>query len=319
MANKNRPLYILKYLWDNTDEEHPAIITDILSHLEKNGIHTNRKTVASDIADLQDSGFDIVFTKSRQNKYFIGSRTLELAELKMIVDAIQAAKFISGSKSIALIEKVSALGSPYQSEQLKGRLYVEGKAKTTNEAVNYTVDFLQAAINSKTAIEFQYIEYTAAKEKVLKYNGYWYHFSPYDLVWNNDCYYVLGWSEKHNKIVKFRVDRICHPRESVIAFNSPPESYNITEYFEQVFMMFDGKPCTVHLRCDNDLMKTIIDRFGEDVETKPFDEKSFIAIAEISVSPTFYSWVFTFGGKIKIIEPKEIETEYRQLLEKAMS
>lgn len=315
MANKNRPLYILKYLWDNTDEEHPAIITDILAHLEKNGIHTNRKTVASDLADLQDSGFDIVFTKSRQNKYFIGNRTLELAELKMIVDAIQAAKFISESKSIALIEKVSALGSPHQSEQLKSRLYVEGKAKTTNEAVNYTVDFLQAAINSKTAIEFQYIEYTAAKEKVLKYNGYWYHFSPYDLVWNNDCYYVLGWSEKHNKIVKFRVDRICHPRESVIAFNSPAESYNITEYFEQVFMMFDGKPCTVHLRCDNDLMKTIIDRFGEDVETKPFDEKSFIAIAEISVSPTFYSWVFAFGGKIEIIDPQEIKEEYKKMRE----
>ena len=315
MANKNRPLYILKYLWDNTDEEHPAIITDILAHLEKNGIHTNRKTVASDLADLQDSGFDIVFTKSRQNKYFIGNRTLELAELKMIVDAIQAAKLISESKSIALIEKVSALGSPHQSEQLKGRLYVEGKAKTTNEAVNYTVDFLQAAINSKTAIEFQYIEYTAAKEKVLKYNGYWYHFSPYDLVWNNDCYYVLGWSEKHNKIVKFRVDRICHPRESVIAFNSPAESYNITEYFEQVFMMFDGKPCTVHLRCDNDLMKTIIDRFGEDVETKPFDEKSFIAIAEISVSPTFYSWVFAFGGKIEIIDPQEIKEEYKKMRE----
>jgi len=163
MANKNRPLYILKYLWDNTDEEHPAIITDILAHLERNGIHTNRKTVASDLADLQDSGFDIVFTKSRQNKYFIGNRTLELAELKMIVDAIQAAKFISENKSMALIEKVSALGSPHQSEQLKRRLYVEGKAKTTNETVNYTVDFLQAAINSKAAVEFQYIEYNAEK------------------------------------------------------------------------------------------------------------------------------------------------------------
>ena len=106
MADKNRPLHILKYLWDHTDEEHPAIITDILAHLESCGIHTNRKTVASDLVDLQDSGFDIVCNKSRQNQYFIGSRTLELAELKMIVDAVQAAKFISESKSVALIEKI---------------------------------------------------------------------------------------------------------------------------------------------------------------------------------------------------------------------
>lgn len=236
----------------------------------------------------------------------------------MIVDAIQAAKFISESKSISLIEKVSALGSPHQSEQLKRRLYVEDKAKTTNEAVNYTVDFLQTAINSKKAIEFQYIEYTAKKEKALKYDGYWYRFSPYDLVWNNDCYYVLGWSEKHDKIVKFRVDRICHAKESVIAFNPPPDSYNITKYFEQVFMMFEGKPCTVHLLCDNELMKTIIDQFGEDVETLSYDDNSFTVIAEVSVSPTFYSWIFTFSGKIKIIEPKEIKDEYKKLLEKAM-
>ena len=318
MANKNRPLYILKYLWDNTDEEHPAIIKDIIAHLEKNGIHTNRKTVASDLADLQDSGFDIVLNKSRQNKYFIGNRTLELAELKMIVDAIQAAKFISESKSMSLIEKVTALGSPYQEEQLKRRLYVEGKVKTTNEAVNYIVDFLQSAIIAQFAVEFQYIEYSAEKEKKLKHDGYWYRVSPYDFTWNNDCYYILGWSEKHRKIVKFRVDRICHMKKSDIAFFPPPDNYNITEYFEQVFMMFEGKEHIVHLLCDNELMKTIIDRFGEEVETRLYDEKSFIAITTVSVSPTFYSWIFTFGGRIKIIEPLEIKEEYKRMLEKAL-
>ena len=107
-------------------------------------------------------------------------------------------------------------------------------------------------------------------------------------------------------------------KESVIAFNPPPESYDITEYFEQVFMMFEGKECTVHLLCDNGLMKTIIDRFGEDVETRPFDNTSFIAVVEVSVSPTFYSWVFTFGGKIKIAEPTEIKEEYKKMLKEAL-
>ena len=237
MADKNRPLHILKYLWDHTDEEHPAIITDILAHLESCGIHTNRKTVASDLVDLQDSGFDIVCNKSRQNQYFIGSRTLELAELKMIVDAVQAAKFISESKSVALIEKISALASPHQAEQLKRRLYVEGKAKTTNEAVNYTVDLLQSAIQSESAVEFQYTEYTARKKKELKHDGYLYRFSPYDLVWNNDCYYIFGWSQKHSKIAKFRVDRMHQPKMSAIAYHPRPEDYDISDYCERVFMM----------------------------------------------------------------------------------
>lgn len=76
----------------------------------------------------------------------------------MIVEAIQAAKFISESKSLTLVEKVSSLASPHQAEQLKRRQYVEGKAKTTNETVNYTVDLLQSAIQLHKAVEFQYIE-----------------------------------------------------------------------------------------------------------------------------------------------------------------
>lgn len=317
MADKNRPLHILKYLWDHTDEEHPAIITDILAHLEGCGIHTNRKTVASDLADLQDSGFDVVCNKSRQNQYFIGSRSLELAELKMIVDAIQAAKFISENKSIALIEKVSSLASPHQAEQLKRRLYVEGKAKTTNETVNYTVDLLQSAIQSQTAVEFQYIEYTPRKEKVLKYDGYVYRFSPYDLVWNNDSYYVFGWNEKHKNIIKFRVDRMYRPKLSSVEYHLRPDDYDIQEYCEQVFMMYDGKRSVVKLKCDNSLMKAIVDRFGEDVETHLHDDKSFILTAEIAASPTFFSWVFNYCGKIQILEPQSVKEEYQARVKEA--
>lgn len=317
MADKNRPLRILKYLWDHTDEEHPAIITDILTHLENCGIHTNRKTVASDLADLQDSGFDLVCNKSRQNKYFIGSRSLELAELKMIVDAIQAARFISESKSTALIEKISSLASPYQAEQLKYRLYVEGKAKTTNETVNYTVDLLQSAIQSQMAVEFQYIEYTPRKEKVLKNDGYTYQLSPYDLVWNNDCYYVFGWSEKHDKVVKFRVDRMYHPKISLPNYHPRPDDYDIQEYCEQVFMMYDGTRSKVKLKCDNALMKVIVDRFGEDVDTQLIDESSFIVTAEIAASPTFFSWVFNYGGKMQILEPESVREKYQARVKEA--
>lgn len=182
MAEKNRPLYVLKYLLDNTDEDHPAIITDILAYLETIGIHANRKTVASDLLELQDSGYDVICNMSRQNKYFIGSRSLELAELKTVVDAVQAAKFISPNKSLSLIDKLMTLASPYQAEELKRRLYVEGKVKTSNESVYYTVDLLHHAINHGKSVEFQYIGYTADKEKILKHDGAIYHFSPYDMV-----------------------------------------------------------------------------------------------------------------------------------------
>ncbi len=313
MINKNRPLIIFRYLWDHTDEEHPAIIRDILAYLEEQGIQTNRKTVAADIAELQDSGFDIVCNKSRQNQYFIGSRSLELAELKTIVDAVQAAKFISSSKSKDLIEKLASLGSPYQADQLKRNLYVDGKAKTNNESVYYTVDLLNHAIQCRNVVTFQYIEYTPKKKKVLKHGGQRYVFSPYDLVWDNDAYYVFGWSEGngHDKIVKFRVDRITNPVETQFDFHKKPKEYNIAKFCKRVFSMYDGEECTVMLRCDNSVMKDMVDRFGENIKTSLPDDKTFVAEIDVSVSETFFAWVFAYAGKIKIIGPEKVKREFR--------
>jgi len=310
MANQMRLFHIIQYLWDNTDEEHPASIVDILSYLEQHGIYTNRKTVASDLQMLIDSGLDIVRSRLRQNQYFLASRSMELAELKMIVDAVQAAKFISEKKSMQLIEKVSALGSRYQAEQLKRRLYVKGKVKTTNEAVHYTVDLLHTAIQNETAVEFQYYEYSPEKEKTLKHNGQVYLLSPYDLVWNNDSYYIFGWSENHGKVVKFRIDRMYQPNPSKSEYHPRPDTYDIEDICEQVFMMYDGNPCTVTLRCANDMMKVIIDRFGEDVKTEKLDEAHFSAEVEVSASPTFYAWLFTYSGKLQILSPQNIKDEY---------
>lgn len=319
MINKNRALYIFRFLWENTDEEHPAIIKDILEHLESKGIHSNRKTVATDLLELQESGFDIICTKSRQNKYFVGNRGLELAELKTIVDAVQAAKFISPAKSRSLIERLASLGSPYQADQLKRNLYVDGKTKTNNESVYYTVDLLHHAIHRKKVVTFQYIEYTPQKKKVLKHGGQRYYFSPYDLVWNNDAYYVFGWSESHGKVIKFRVDRMVHPKESEHGFHEKTPEYNIKKICKEVFSMYDGEECTVSLRCDNSVMKDIVDRFGEDVKTTVLDDYSFLAEVTVSVSQTFFAWAFAYAGKIRIVGPQKVCADFLRQIEAVQS
>ncbi len=319
MAEKNRPLIIFRYLWENTDEEHPAIIKDILEHLESIGIHSNRKTVATDLLELQESGFDIICTKSRQNKYFIGNRGLELAELKTIVDAVQSAKFISLAKSRSLIERIASIGSPYQADQLKRNLYVDGKIKTNNKSVYNTVDLLHHAIHHKKVVTFQYIEYTPQKEKVLKHGGQKYCFSPYDFVWNNDAYYIFGWSESHGKVVKFRVDRIVHAAETERDFHEKTPEYNIKKICKQVFSMYDGEEYTVTLRCDNSVMKDIVDRFGEDVKTTVHDDQSFLAEVTVSVSQTFFAWVFAYAGKIRIIDPQNVQADFLKQIETIQS
>lgn len=213
----------------------------------------------------------MVCNRSRQNEYFIVTRYLELAELKLLVDAVQAARFISPKKSRELIEKVTGLISPHQGESLRRSLFVDGKVKTGNEAVYYAVDILHTAIQQQKTVMFKYIKYTPQKKKRYKHGGRVYVLSPYDMVWNSDAYYVCGYSKSHGKVVTFRVDRMCRPELSESVFCPRPEGYDIGKYCRRVFSMYDGADCTVELKCENSLMDDIVDRFGEQVQTGRYD------------------------------------------------
>ena len=196
---------------------------------------------------------------------------------------------------------------------------MDGKVKTSNNAVYYAVDTLHTAIQKEKAVIFKYIEYTPQKKKVYKYGGQIYTLSPYDMVWCNDAYYVCGFSESHGRTVTFRVDRMHRPALSEREYRSRPEGYDISQYCRQVFSMYDGIPCIVQLKCENALMDDIIDRFGEQVQTAIFDSGHFTATVEVSVSPTFYAWVFTYGGQIEILSPQRVKKEYAERLQAALN
>ena len=232
---------------------------------------------------------------------------------------MQAAKFISPKKSKELIGKVTELASPYQSDTLKRSLFVDDKVKTSNESVYYAVDTLHEAIQKQKTVAFRYIEYTPQKKKAYKHGGQVYLLSPYDMVWCNDAYYVCGFSERHGKVVTFRIDRMHRPALSEQPYHPKPEGYNISEYCRQVFSMYDGARCTVKLKCENDLMDDIIDRFGEQVQTAIFDSDHFTATVEVSVSPTFYAWIFSYGGQIESLSPVSVKQEYAEQLQTALN
>ena len=186
------------------------------------------------------------------------------------------------------------------------------------EAIYYIIDAINDAINAGKQISFQYYDYTGLKKKVLKNKGEVYKLSPYKLLWCGDYYYVLGYSEKKSKVINFRVDRIASKPEILDKDIIPmPDDFDIENYTKEVFFMFSGEKVLVDLRCDNSLMKTMVDRFGEDVTTLAYDMTSFRVQTEVSASPTFFGWVFGFNGKVQILAPESLKEQYRQMLTKA--
>ena len=321
METKPRILYLLRILEQYTDEEHPLTTKQLIDKLQDEyGISAHRTTLTKDIAALQEFGVDIVTVHSTQSKYFIGSRKFELPELKLLIDAVESSRFITAKKSESLIRKIHTLTSQGQVSKLRRNNYVVDRIKPDNEQIYYIVDTINDAINEGKQISFQYYDYSGLKKKVLKNKGEIYKLSPYKLIWRGDYYYVIGYSEKKGKVINFRVDRIA-VAPTILSENAipVPKDFDLENFTKEVFFMFSGDEVEVDLQCDNSLMKTMIDRFGENVKTLAYDMTSFRLITEVSVSPTFFGWVFGFDGKVKILGPKNVKEQYYKMISEAMN
>lgn len=306
-----RVVEMLRYLYQHTDENHPATVTDITAYLKERGIQAVRQTVYADLNALITAGFDIVIVKSTQNQYFIGSRLFEYPELKMLADAVASSKIISAKKSEALVQKLGCLTSIHQAEQLKGLASLSSRVKPGNEKVYYIIDSIHSAILEHRQIEFQYYEYTQTKEKILKHDGYRYLLDPYALEWKNDHYYLIGYSHKHNRVAHFRVDRLAGVEVLTTEF-AQLKNFDVAAYTNTMIDMFASEgTLDVELLCDNELMRVIIDHYGENVPVRPYDKDRFIATIKVNPSGTFYGWVFKFMGKIKILSPQECVNQMR--------
>lgn len=313
---KIRPFYISKMLYEQTDDDHYLTTAQICEQLKTEyGMDTHRSTIGSDIDLLQKTGMDIKCVKSTQNRYNIVSRRFDIPELKLLIDAVESAKFITQEKSDELVEKLMSMASQYEAEQLKRNLVVDGRIKSNNSRVYLIIDAINEAINKKKKISFQMTEYNIRKEKILHNHGEIYVFSPYSLIWDGDNYYVVGYSEKHQGIGSHRVDRIYRQPQILQDDIEPqPKDFDINEYVNTMFRMYDSPRCEVELICHNSLMDAIIDKFGPDVTTYACDQENFRVVVNVAVSHVFYSWVFGFKGLVKIKNPEFICREYDRML-----
>lgn len=317
---KLRPLYLLKILQDRTDEEHFLTTAQLCRILkDEYGIKSFRTTIKSDVEVLQTAGYSVQCTRSTQNLYNYIEREFDVPELKILIDAVLSSKFITKTKSDQLVVKLMELAGMYKAKELKRNLVVDGRIKTENEQVYIIADAINEAINSRKKIRFQKAEYNENKGRVLHNNGETYVFSPYSLVWDGDFYYVVGYSDKYQSIGSHRVDRI-YKRPEILeeAWIPPANGFDINEYINTMFRMYDAERYEVELQVDNRLMDAIIDKFGPNVETHAYNQSSCLVVANVAVGTVFYNWVFGFGGKVKIRAPEAVKEEYRRRVIEAL-
>ena len=206
---KYKLIYIIKYLLENTDENHKVTMPQILAYLEANEISAERKSIYDDIDAIQELGIDVQKEKVGRNfYYYVVDRDFEMAELKLLVDAIQSSKFMTEKKSQELIKKLGRLVSVHEAKQLKRQVYVAGRAKALNESIFYNVDAIHNAIEENKKIQFQYFQWNTKKEMELRKNGQLYEVSPWALLWEDENYYLVAFDTKSAQIKHYRVDKM---------------------------------------------------------------------------------------------------------------
>lgn len=320
-GTKLRLLYIYQHLLRYSDSDHPVSTPELLKFLkEEHGMDVNRTTLPNDFAMMEKAGIHFEVIKSRQNKYYYDDRLFDIAELKLLIDAVSSSKFITEKKSKELIEKLTTLTSEYNAEKLRRHITVEDRVKSENEKALYILDSINEAIDKGCKIRFQYADYNIRKRKVLRNDGEYYVVSPYALVWDGDFYYMIGYCDNRQHMRHFRLDRIYRipsvlTDEEVVP---EPEDFRLADYMQKTFRMYGGdETVDVELQCETFIMNSIVDHFGTKVRTKELDDKHFKATVTVSPSPTFYRWVFGWNGAMIILGPQSVVDGYREMLIRA--
>lgn len=318
---KCKLLYVLQILREQTDENHPIAMSDLIEKLSDYGVAAERKALYHDIAELTDFGYDIRRKGGRSGGgYYLASREFELAELKLLVDAVQASRFLSLKQSRALIAKLEGFASRYEAGQLQRQVYVANRVKTENESMYDTVDMIHRAIQQNVKISFRYFEWTVRKQMQFRRDGERYVVSPFALTVKDENYYMAAYDEEAGLLKHYRVDKMTDLKLEADR-RASAEQYadlDIASYANKTFGMFGGEEETVTILCKDRLIGVIMDRFGTDVPVREKEDGYFQIRVSVVVSGQFYGWLSGLGKEASLLGPSHVAEGYRDYLKELL-
>ena len=317
---KTKLLHLARILLQQTDEDHPLTVAQLIEGLARQDIKAERKSVYDDLESLRLFGLDVQCRKGKSPGWFVGSRDFQLPEVKLLMDAVQSSRFITQKKSDALIRKLEGLASVHQAGQLQRQVYVDRRIKVMNESIYYNVDKLHTAIAGQKAITFKYFDFDIARKRVFRQEGKRYVVSPYGLIWNSENYYLVAFDHTHQEMRHYRVDKMaeivvtCMGREGKGQY----PNFQLAEYGQKHFGMYSGQEVRVTLRGRRDKASLVWDRFGQDVILVPDGEEHFTVTLPVVISPQFFGWLLGLDGSVTLAGPREAVAAYQRRLSAAL-
>ncbi len=308
--------YLMKIMEAKTDDEHELTMPQIMEELDKYEVSAERKSIYADFADMDKFGVEIIKEqRGRETFYHVGARKFELAEVKLLVDAVESSKFITRNKSRELIRKLKSFVSEYQGETLQRQVFIDDRVKAMNESVFYNVDGVYSAINENKKIKFKYYKWDISKELVPRKNDEWFVVSPWALTWMDENYYMVAFDEWDGNIKSYRIDKMkrISKTDEKRAGKNEFKAFDMAKLSKSTFSMYGGPKKRVRIQLDNSMCGVFLDRFGkDDITFLPIGEGRSEFSVEVNVSPQFFAWIFGLGTGVKVVGPDDVVKEMKE-------
>lgn len=310
--NKIKLLFLHDIFSRQTDKDHVYSANELCDLLMDYGINCERKSIYSDIEALKEYGMDIVNVRSPKRGYYLKDRKFDIAEVRLLIDAVQAAKFISSRKTKALIYKIGSLLSEFQEEELREQIYVDSTFKSEKEDLYDIIKILDTAIKKSKQVQVTYSKRKLENRYLKTMEGKVFLINPYSLLWSNDHYYLVCNNDKYNNLMHLRLDRISEiiPLDTASKHFSKvskyTEKFDTADYSNKIFNMFTGESGEIELCCNNNIIDDILEKFGDEIPLKVFDESHFTFKADVEMSNGLISWIMQYGADVKVLSPKQL-------------
>ena len=320
MANEAHKIKLL-VLWDilckYTDETHHLNTDEIIKMLADKGINVSRKILSQDIALLNDSGYEILSYKKKYYYYYVVNRPFDTAEIIMLSDVVKASKLTPTQKNMVIDKLFGMLCSGIAAE-ISPYVISTNKYRHGNSSIIYSVDAIEQAIKGNKKVSFLYFDYDEKHTKIHRKGGNRYYANPVGMVWNRDNYYLLCFTNGHDDMVTYRLDKMEDVK--VETYEREPhdeyELFNTEEYRKQVFSMFGGEPQKVTLEFTKDMISEMFDRFGDDLHIHKGTDEKFSASVTVQISKTLFAWIVGTQGKVKILSPCKVKNGFAEFVAK---
>lgn len=316
MAENNQKiklLRIMEFLRAESTEGKPVSTSQIISYLNSIHISCERRTLYKDMDMLIESGANIVKTElGRENAYYMNEVSFSLAEVKTLIDAVQAANFVPADKTADLVEKLLSYAGVRRSEIVRDNIIFYNNHKHSNQDIYENIEQIELAIRQKKQVSFYYFDLDEKRNRVYRKEKKRYITDPVALVFSEDNYYLVAYSQKYQNAVNYRVDRMdtVEVEEEPICEEALIKKRKTETYTEQVFKMYNGEAETVTLEFAPELLGAVYDKFGEDLEIRHCDGGWLKIKITVQISPPFFGWVFQFKERMRIVEPSRVADEY---------